>query len=64
MGVWSGPGGIRTRGLFSAMDKNAGEMAKIAVITSTIDQNHHAVSAYLYPNCTRSVPDIDRYEAR
>jgi hypothetical protein len=26
-----GPGGIRTRGLFSAMDKNAGENEKKAV---------------------------------
>jgi hypothetical protein len=26
-----GPGGIRTRDLFSTMDKNAGEKAKIAV---------------------------------
>ena len=27
-----GPGGIRTRGLFIAVDKNAGEKAKIAVL--------------------------------
>jgi hypothetical protein len=28
---FSGPGGIRIRDLFSAMDKNTGEKAKIAV---------------------------------
>jgi hypothetical protein len=33
-------------------------------ITSILFQNHHTVLAYLFPNCTRRVPDMHRYEAR
>jgi hypothetical protein len=33
-------------------------------ITSRMYQYAHTLQAYLFPNCTRSVPDMHRYEAR
>jgi hypothetical protein len=32
-------------------------------IGSLLAQNQQIVSTYLFPNCTRSVPDMHRYEA-
>ena len=57
-----GPGGIRTRGLFSAIDEQIGEKGKKAVYyVYYLPKSPYCVSISvpeLYPNCTR------RYEAR
>ena len=50
-----GPGGIRTRGLFSAIDEQVGKRGKKLSITSILFQNNHTVLAYLFPNCSRSM---------
>jgi hypothetical protein len=58
---YSGPGGLRTRGLFSAIDKMVGEKGKITVDNVYYRpkspynslRSFHAVSAYLSPNCSR-----------
>jgi hypothetical protein len=59
-----GPGGIRTLDLFSAIDEQVGEKGEKLSITYNLCQNHHTVLAYLYPNCSRFVPDMHRYEVR
>jgi hypothetical protein len=45
----SGPGGIRTHGLFSAMNKNAGEKAKIAVFYVSYGQKSTVYFSILVP---------------
>ena len=58
-----GPGGIRTRGLFSAIDEQAGEKGKKAVhYVYYVPKSPYnslrsllAVIAYLYPNCSHSM---------
>jgi hypothetical protein len=39
-------------------------MIKIPSITSNIAQNYHTDRVYLFPNFTRSVPNMHRHEAR
>jgi len=52
-----GPGGIRTRGLFSAMGKNAGGKWKnsrlLRLISPKINSLFQRISTQLYPRCTR-----------
>ncbi len=64
--------GTRTRDFFSAIDEQVGEKGKKAVYyvyfvpKSPYNslRSLQAVLAYLFPNCSRSVPDMHRYEAR
>jgi len=58
-----GPGGIRTRGFFSAIEEQVGEKEKIAVhYVYYVPKSPYnslrslpAVLAYLFPNCSRSM---------
>ena len=60
---YCGPGGIRTRGLFSAIEEQIGEKGKKAVhYVYYVPKSPYnslrsllAVQAYLYPNCSRSM---------
>ena len=65
---FSGPGGIRTRGLFSAIEEQVGEKGKKAVYyVYYVPKSPYCASISvpkLFPNCTRSVPDMHRYETR
>ena len=55
-----GPGGIRTRGLFSAIDEQVGEKGEKAVYyVYYVPKSPYCASISvpeLFPNCTRSVP--------
>ena len=53
-----GPGGIRTRGLFSAIEAQVGEKGKKLSITSIMFLNHHTVLAYLFPIVPELFPSM------
>ena len=63
-----GPGAIRTRGLFSAIDKQVGEKGGNAVYYVYVVPKSPYCSSIsvpeLFPSCTRSSPDMHHYEAR
>ena len=59
-----GPGGIRTLDLFSAMGKNAGNKAKIAVFYVYYRPKSTVCFSILVPNCTRVVPAARKNERR
>jgi hypothetical protein len=60
-----GPGGIRTRGFFSAMDKNAGEKRDnsrlLLLISPKINMLFQHISTRIVPDL---FTDMHRYEAR
>jgi hypothetical protein len=66
--IFCGPGGIRTLDLLSAIDKQVGENGKKAVYYVYFVPKSPYCSSISVPelflNCTRSVPDMHRYEAR
>ncbi len=67
-GLSGGPGGIRTRDFFSAIDEQVGEKrGKAVYYVYFVPKSPYCdrISVpELFPNCTRSVPDMHRYEAR
>jgi hypothetical protein len=71
--IFCGPGGIRTLDLLSAIDKQVGEKSrllrlfrsKITIQLAALVAGCSSISVpELFLNCTRSVPDMHRYEAR
>jgi hypothetical protein len=68
LGFIGGPGGIRTRDFFSEIDEQVGENGEKAVYyVYYVPKSPYCISISvpkLFPNCTRSVPDMHRYEAR
>jgi hypothetical protein len=67
-GYKGGPGGTRTRVFFSAIDEQVGEKGGKAVYyVYYVPKSPYCSSISvpkLFPNCTRSVPDMHRYKAR